>query len=95
MPSTPFASLQLGRVARSSQQMPAFNPFADALEARCDGLLLAVNGPGGRSRAGRTTYGCYRPLTDIRGEVARLAGDAAVVTEKQPSADRPNGSTLL
>jgi hypothetical protein len=42
MPGTQLASLQLGRVARSSQQMPAFGPFADALEARCDGLLLAV-----------------------------------------------------
>ena len=41
MPGTPLASLQLGRVARSSQQMPAFGPFADALEAPCDGLLLA------------------------------------------------------
>jgi len=40
MPGTPLASLQLGRVAWSSQQMPAFGPFADALEARCDGLLL-------------------------------------------------------
>jgi hypothetical protein len=41
MPGTPLASLQLGRVARSSQQMLAFGPFADALEARCVGLLLA------------------------------------------------------
>jgi hypothetical protein len=45
MPGTPLASLQRGRVARSSQQMPAFGPFVDAVEARCDGLLLAEPGP--------------------------------------------------
>lgn len=44
MPGTLLASLQLGRVARSSQQMPAIGPFADALDARCDGLLLAECG---------------------------------------------------
>jgi hypothetical protein len=62
MPGTLLASLQLGRVARSSQQMPAIGPFADALEARCDRLLLAGFTPTRRSafhwRRGTTPNPC-------------------------------------
>jgi hypothetical protein len=40
MPDVPLANLQLGRVARSSQQMPAIGPFANDRFQRCNQLAI-------------------------------------------------------
>jgi hypothetical protein len=75
MPGTPLASLQRGRVARSSQQMPAFGPFVDAVEARCDGLLLADLTPTPTSASplpGQRPRACYQ-LRTLYGERRRCS----------------------
>jgi hypothetical protein len=74
MPGTPLASLQLGRVTRSSQQMAAFGPFVDALEARCDGLLPAEPGSTAMSALTRT---CSTGQADLVTEPKKNGAAAA------------------